>query len=183
MPNYLKLPNQHVHEHSFSCSSNVSWPATRLRSWSNVPQSLWPSLPLWNQEKFYSPTANNWGEHYSRIWNLKMHEDAWRCMIWLRELMASHPQGHPSVYTYCYCPSHLVLLLIKRQWRCAACTKAWRCGSFSPIAKPHLPPWLRGSMQPGSCGSYQISRASGPKAFQPEKRRMLYFQVCGIFMK
>ena len=30
---------------------------------------------------------------------------------------------------------------------------------------------------------YQISRASGFKAFQPEKKKMLYFQVCGIFMK
>ena len=36
------------------------------------------------------------------------------------------------------------------------------------------------------CGeptTYQISRASGFKAFQPEKKKMLYFQVCGIFMK
>ena len=31
--------------------------------------------------------------------------------------------------------------------------------------------------------NYQISQASGLKAFQPEKKRMWYFQVCRIFMK
>ena len=137
----------------------VSWPATGVQgSWSNVPQSLWPLLPWWNQEKLYSPTANTWGEHYGRI-----VEDAWRCYIWLWELVVSHPFCKAIEVSYTYrghIPKYasitpgMIQIHQDLHWNRRKNTgldKAQRQG-FSPIAKPHLPPWPRGS-KPESCGS------------------------------